>query len=247
MKIYKVVILVLLAGFILSVSGDITAGPTVIRDNRITDIGIAPVLGRGYTISTNTLQSICMENVKKTEPSYDFTYKFIEIKGKGDSQKTTSKDNVEIPMSTVYNRSFNNYIQKIRKKKGKLTTVNNKTYENKYLMVVMDMDMYYSSVDESASPLSEKASALLDRKDLPGFFSACGSYYIRTINRNAKFISVFSWKQDTTDTATDFSGVIETQLKRFKRTVQSKSNYKYVPVYGWKSQPYRSCSWRKRW
>lgn len=65
--------------FIIISAVNVSAGPVVIRDNRVTDIGTTPVLGRGYTMSTNTFQSICLKDVKLTEPSYDFTYRFEEM------------------------------------------------------------------------------------------------------------------------------------------------------------------------
>jgi len=52
------------------------AGPTVIQDNRVTNLATTPVLGRGYSIATNTYQSTCLKDVVMTEPSYDFTYTF---------------------------------------------------------------------------------------------------------------------------------------------------------------------------
>ena len=55
------------------------AGPSVIRDETLTDVGTTPVLGRGYSLATNTFQSICMKEIVKTKPSYDFKYKFEQI------------------------------------------------------------------------------------------------------------------------------------------------------------------------
>ena len=56
------------------------AGPTIVRDSRAQDTGTTPVLGRGYSISTNTFQSACLAEVVITEPSYDFQYRFEEAK-----------------------------------------------------------------------------------------------------------------------------------------------------------------------
>ena len=76
------------------------AGPTIIRDNRVTDLSTTPVLGRGYSIGTNTFQSTCMQNVIITEPSYDMKYSFTQIedkvlKGNQKKQKTQKKPLVQ--------------------------------------------------------------------------------------------------------------------------------------------------------
>src|SRR5690349_18624031 len=64
---------------VLGASRIASAGPSVIRDETLTDVGTTPVLGRGYSLATNTFQSICMKQIVKTKPSYDFKYKFEQI------------------------------------------------------------------------------------------------------------------------------------------------------------------------
>lgn len=48
------------------------AGPTIIRDQMVQDLNVTPVLGRGYSIATNTMQSTCLTDVVLTDPSYNF-------------------------------------------------------------------------------------------------------------------------------------------------------------------------------
>src|SRR5215471_13928172 len=68
-----------LAAAVAGASRSAVAGPSVIRDETLTDVGTTPVLGRGYSLATNTFQSICMKEIVKTKPSYDFKYKFEQI------------------------------------------------------------------------------------------------------------------------------------------------------------------------
>ena len=61
------------------VVGNLAASSRVIKDNRLDDRGRTPSLGRGYSVTTNTLQSLCYKNVDVTIPSYDLQYTFTEI------------------------------------------------------------------------------------------------------------------------------------------------------------------------
>jgi hypothetical protein len=75
------------------------------------------------------------------------------------------------------------------------------------------MDSYYASVDESGTPLSTDAAALLDREDLPGFFASCGPYYVRGINRNAQFVSLFTFEQTTDSADSAYAASLEANVK----------------------------------
>ena len=65
-------------GMILLLGTSTLASSRVIRDNRLSDLGVSPVLGRGYSVATNTYQSTCMGEVENKSP-YDLKYRFIEI------------------------------------------------------------------------------------------------------------------------------------------------------------------------
>ncbi|MCP4135890.1 MAG: hypothetical protein GY754_33285 [bacterium] len=181
------------------------AGPTIIRDNRIRDTAMTPVLGRGYTISTNTLQSLCMLDVQITEPSYDFQYKFEEIEtSKTDTVKTRTHVDAEVQhaMATVTVDTT-------------ATTDSATTETSHHIQVEINMDSYYASVDEAKTKLSDSAASLLQNNDIPGFFSSCGSYYIRSIGRNAKYLSIFSYKTKTTKRDVGFEAKLKVALKSF--------------------------------
>ena len=46
--------------------------PYVISDDRVRSMDITPVLGRGYSIMTNSFQSTCLEVDEITVPSYNY-------------------------------------------------------------------------------------------------------------------------------------------------------------------------------
>src|SRR4029079_4449549 len=65
------------------------AGPTVLRDDQLRDLAVTPVLGRGYSLATNTFQSTCLQDIVKTKPSYDFHYKFEQLEEDGSKKSDT--------------------------------------------------------------------------------------------------------------------------------------------------------------
>jgi hypothetical protein len=183
----------------------IFAGPTIIRDNRIYDLAMTPVLGRGYSIATNTFQSTCMKDIKITEPSYDFKYTFESTEDlKATKQTTTVGGNVDLGhlLLSVKARTMSTDSQ------GKETFFHN-------IMVNINMDTYYASVDESKTSLGDAPKTLLLNNDIPGFFHSCGSYYARSIGRNARFVSVFTYSHDKTTRDKEF----EIALKGFAGTI----------------------------
>ena len=49
----------------------------VISDDRVRSLDIAPVLGRGYSIGTNSYQSTCLIVDETTTPSYNYECKYF--------------------------------------------------------------------------------------------------------------------------------------------------------------------------
>ncbi len=182
-----------------------SADSRVIRDNRLKDLGITPALGRGYSVATNTYQSLCMDKVVTTKPSYNFRYTFHEIEK--DWEKTHS---TAIDSSTSLSFLF---------LKANVTTHldTSSTQKNHihYMMANLAVDSYYNSVNEGQSTLSASAKALLEKGDTVGFFDACGPYYVRSIGRHSTFLALLSYrtKEETRDT--NFELKLKTKLKSF--------------------------------
>ena len=53
-----------------------SASPFIIADDRVRSLDISPVLGRGYSIMTNTYQSTCLVVEQTTVPSFNYDCKF---------------------------------------------------------------------------------------------------------------------------------------------------------------------------
>ena len=55
------------------------ASPYVISDDRVRSLDITPVLGRGYSIMTNSYQSTCLQVQETTVPSYNYDCEYLNV------------------------------------------------------------------------------------------------------------------------------------------------------------------------
>lgn len=205
MKKNKLSIIALTAIVVIILHPGLSGGPTIIRDNRISDLATTPVLGRGYSLATNTYQSTCMKDIKVTKPSYDFDYTF----------KSMEKEDTEKKASTVSGKVDLSYLAFDVKTSGSSTTVEGKRMYYHNIRVDINVDTYYASVDESNTRLGDASKTLLLNNDIPGFFHSCGSYYIRSLGRNAKFVSIFTYLDESAERNKEFEMQLELAIKGF--------------------------------
>ena len=90
-----------------------------------------------------------------------------------------------------------------------------KTEHSHHIFVEINMDTYYASVDEARTRMGASAASLLRKNDIPGFFSACGSYYVRSLGRNAKFISIYTYTTQTMEVDTSFEANLKADIMSF--------------------------------
>ncbi len=55
------------------------SSPFTIADDRVRNMDISPVLGRGYSIMTNTYQSTCLDVDGTTVPSYNYECEYSSL------------------------------------------------------------------------------------------------------------------------------------------------------------------------
>lgn len=176
----------LVALFLPTVEG----GPYIIADRRVRSLDITPVLGRGYSIMTNSFQSICLEVNEITVPSYNYDYEFHDISGTTipdklagtfayDWIKTEVEANEEAPTALIDKKN--------------------------YVISTMRVERYYASVKEHKSPLVPDAVTLLNRQDYVGFFKSCGANYVRGIRRAQELTAVFSFVSSSEELAKEYS------------------------------------------
>jgi hypothetical protein len=204
-KLHTFVHAAVFAAALAGVSRRAGAGPSVIRDETLTDVGTTPVLGRGYSLATNTFQSICMKEIVKTKPSYDFKYKFEQIdESVADEMKRSGSLGGSFRgggFGVRVNAKFNSRFAESRTSTS--STIN--------ILVSIDIDTYYASLDETKGELADTAVQLA-QKDLPAFFDACGMYYVRSLNRNSKIVAIFSFEETNSSEAKSFAADLEAQV-----------------------------------
>jgi hypothetical protein len=228
----------------ISIVGTLLGGPTIIRDSRITDTGYTPVLGRGYSIGTNTFQSTCLEEVVMTDPSYDLLYTFESLEKASETTSTKSSTTSQSSSTTQsrdrsWSKSSSGFLGSSRSKSstrirnsltnmyskvGRTRTTDKGTETSHVIQVNVNLITYYASVDESQSKLGSSAASLLVNRDIPGFFSSCGPYYVRSIGREATLMSFFEYTTTTNERDTEFEMNIESQIKGFRSVTKTKSS-----------------------
>ena len=68
-------IILSLSFFLLLLSQETNASPYVISDDRVRSLDSGPALGRGYSISSNTFQTTCLDVDEVHAPSYNYDCK----------------------------------------------------------------------------------------------------------------------------------------------------------------------------
>jgi len=195
--------LVFLLSFMLA--GQVYASSRVIKDNRLDDRGRTPSLGRGYSVTTNTLQSLCYKSVDVTVPSYDLQYTFQDIE-----EGWQSSYSYDVSTSASYSYWF---------LKANVTGHTSGSGENKrfyhYIYAKIDLDSYYNSLNEATSEMSDSAVKLLEERDVVGFFDACGPYYVRSIGRHSSFLALLRYSTEENKRDLAYEGSLKAELKGF--------------------------------
>jgi hypothetical protein len=187
-----------------------------------------------------------MKNVVITEPSYDMKYAFVQVEEKGTEERAVSQEEMKDSKSsqrqsrTTSNTKAGlgflsaslsgNYsstasgINRSMRHISKKSVINGKTWYSHSMLVTVSLYSYYASLDESRSKISDAAKMLLVSNDLPGFFSSCGPYYVRSIGRHATFVSIFTYQslRETRDEA--FEDQLRTEVSKF--STESKTRFK---------------------
>ncbi len=197
--------LILFCLMLAVVSADLFAGPRVIRDNRLKDLAITPALGRGYSMSTNTYQSLCMSNVAVTKPSYNFKYKFLEIEKDWESNFEVTREG-KMNMRYLFLKANANF---------KTEVEGSNTYHLHHILAHIYVNSYYNSVDEGKTKLSESAKSLLTKGDVVGFFDSCGPYYVRSIGRHSSYLALLSYRTKSASRDVSFDLKLKARMKAF--------------------------------
>lgn len=181
------------------------SAPRIINDNRVEALNGFPTLGRGYSINSNHLQSMCFKSVTTSKPTFDLNYDIDEVtEDYLDKLLISGKDRIQ---NAKLNRFIKNYY----------TTEEisgNKKYILKNLIVKAEINQYYYSMDETQSALSESVKELLTKKQYVTFFNSCGHFYVRSIGTFSTYYALLQYRL-TGDGDDEFRSDLEKGLFNF--------------------------------
>jgi len=190
--------------------------PTSINDDRIRSLDVVPVLGRGYSIGTNSFQSTCLMVDEVTTPSYNYDYDFTDFSKSTDMEATM---NGKIAASFGY-----------WKVKDEIMIAARSGSEPLMIVGTMRIERYYSSIREELSLISESALMLLDRQDYIGFFKSCGPTYVRSIRRAQELTSIFKFDSQSFEVAAEFALALHLQSPVRSSSTNILSKPKYAAI-----------------
>lgn len=182
------------------------ADSLVVRDTRLTTSGGTPALGRGYTPAISSLHGVCFDRMPTTTASYDLDYTFeeLEVTARGPAAvKRAELKTYEIDEFLRGNMRARTYAQGAA------------TRHIHYLLATLIVDSYYASIDESLAELSRDGLKLLGAGDVHGFFTGCGTHYIRSLSRRSYFLTLFSYTASSSQRDRAFELRLEHQVRRF--------------------------------
>jgi len=184
------------------------AGRTV-SDLRIRDQDVTPVLGRGFSLATGSLQSSCLEVVERTKPSYNYDYYFTEVKGE-------SEDEREASFSAKFKTSLSYWGASADIESSASMKSSSKVKKTKHFMLAtMRSERYYDSVDEIHARLSPDAQTLLEDGQYISFFQACGPNYIRSIRRAQEVTAIFEYESNEKDADSEFEAALKVDISGY--------------------------------
>lgn len=178
---------------------------TVISGEFLNDLRRTPVVGGGFSLTTEDYKSICFEKIEVSKPSYDLYYDFQSI------EKNWREQFYRQPQSDSSKRLSYWFLDQ-----------SVETGDSLRILARIQLKSYYAALNESQSKLSKPARALLKNQDITGFFDACGTYYIKTISRYSTLYALFTLV-DTTTTVKEF----QYELERVFQSIQNNKNDNY--------------------
>ncbi|MBF0313239.1 MAG: hypothetical protein HQK50_14320 [Oligoflexia bacterium] len=187
-------------------ANSVYAGVMSITDSRLNDITVTPNVGRGYSPSTNTFQSVCMDNIEVMKGSSDleYTYETIDKSWLESKMQSRSYDNAE-------NKTALDMINNTLKRNGTNIISAVDDVKTGMILVTIRLKKYYSAMNESKSKISAFAENLLggDKKDLISFFNSCGPYYVRSISRLSSYYAFLTFESKGATDTQNFKNLLE--------------------------------------
>lgn len=192
----------------------------MLSDDRVRSLDITPVLGRGYSRSTNKFLSTCLQSLSAAEttvPAFNFDHTFYDF------TKSSATVLLAGPVSSIFAFPWiKDHINSIEGRRSQ----GPKVY---FFVSTMRLERYYTTIDESISVLSTDAKSLLEKQDYVGFFKACGPSYVRGIRRAQELTAVFTFSSSSRTLAQNFASGLKTTGSSVLNPTESTGT-KFTPI-----------------
>jgi len=178
-----------------------------VNDNRLKQLDGLPTLGRGYDFNKNVLHSVCFEKVTASEPVFDFYYEFDKV---DDAFIRRLANNSE--QSWAVDSELEEFLREHRQRSSDGSPA---PADSQQVNIVarITLESYYRTLDESGSPVSASAKALVQEGRYTAFFDACGFFYVRSLRYSSTFIALFQFNHGTSaDEDARFEQLLRTRM-----------------------------------
>lgn len=180
-----------------------TARAGTISDNRLAQFSGMPSLGRGYNYQQNTLHSVCFESVKADTPIFDFYYEFDKVDE--DFLRRLSAKNGNWAVD-------GEMLELIQDHSPEGTGAGGAKSPQVNIIARITLDSYYRTLDESGSPVSKSARALIEEGRYTAFFNVCGFSYVRSLRYSSTFMALFQFTHGSDEDDARFEQLLRTGM-----------------------------------
>ncbi len=77
-----------------------------------------------------------------------------------------------------------------------------------FIMAMMKIERYYSSLKEDRSPITPNALTVIDRQDYVTFFKACGPNFVRGIRRAQEVTAIFRYESNSEEASSEYAQLV---------------------------------------
>uniref|UniRef100_A0A7S1BMX1 Uncharacterized protein n=1 Tax=Corethron hystrix TaxID=216773 RepID=A0A7S1BMX1_9STRA len=154
-----------------------------------------PTLGRGYSFATGMFYSKCISVGELTETTMDYKYNLHEF---------------NFAISFEYESKLQKDTERSSGAQQAITSLSQQTntggnFNKSFIWAIMELDKYYTSIDESSVSFDPNVQAMMDRNDLIGVLASCGPMFTRAMRRNSELFAQFEFKSTSASVRKSFS------------------------------------------
>lgn len=192
--------------FLSFVRDAISISPNVVSTNVVQNKDITPVIGRGFSFSSDGLFGNCLEFGKISHPTMDYSYIVFDYMNSSTKQ---------VDLSSLEDFSGYHFVREAFNNVMRESTEEEMIYIY-FAVGALSIDKYYIAGSDSDAYIVDDAADFLSRRDYVSFIQTCGTSYIRSVRRKSEFIGTFTYNQSGEDFSEKFLVAVQRDLRGVK-------------------------------